>query len=79
MKWDGGEGTSPHSDTGDSGTMTSLVCDADQSIVGVLSENKPVGRLVKASNSVSTTLYRFDGLGRPLASEQTTSNIRRAI
>ncbi len=44
--------------------------DSVEAIDGAVAENMPKGRLVKVSNSTSTTRYRFDGLGRPLASSQ---------
>lgn len=46
------------------------IYDQDQSIVDHAETNYPVGRLVKVSNGVSETKYRYDALGRVTASEQ---------
>lgn len=52
----------------------SYTYDQDLSIAGVTTENRPVGRLVKVANADSETVYRYDGVGRPLASRQTTGS-----
>jgi YD repeat-containing protein len=49
--------------------------DIDQEVSGVQTESKPVGRLVKISNGEGTTVYRFDGLGRVVASQQSASGL----
>jgi RHS repeat-associated protein len=48
--------------------------DTSESITGAPTENKPIGRLTLAANSVSTARYRYDGLGRPLASMQSPAS-----
>ncbi|WP_321475968.1 RHS repeat-associated core domain-containing protein [uncultured Paludibaculum sp.] len=53
--------------------------DATIPITGVTSESQPKGRLVQVSNSVSTTSYQYDGLGRPLASVQTTDGLSEKV
>ncbi|MCC6262136.1 MAG: hypothetical protein IT169_01050 [Bryobacterales bacterium] len=61
--------TSKSFSNGDS--AVSFVYDANQAIAGVSTENRPVGRLVSVSNAAGATVYRWDGMGRPLASRQT--------
>lgn len=48
--------------------------DTSESITGAPTENKPIGRLTRVANSVSTARYRYDGLGRPLASMQSPAS-----
>jgi RHS repeat-associated protein len=52
-------------------SQVDFLYDTDVAIAGVGTENRAVGRLTQVSNGSSTTVYRWDGLGRVLASRQT--------
>ena len=59
-------------------TEVGFVYDTEQNIPGVLTENRSLGRLTKVwskagSSTLSTSYYRYDGLGRVLASRQSTA------
>jgi RHS repeat-associated protein len=53
-------------------SQVDFLYDTNVAITGVGTENRAVGRLTQVSNESSATVYRYDGLGRALASRQTT-------
>lgn len=56
-----------------------LTYDNNLPITGISGVNYPKGRLVQASNSISTTTYRYGGLGCPLASSQVTAGLAEKV